>query len=132
MNRPGQSKRHRLGRSTRAWIAITLAWPALALAQDAARGRELFVQCAACHSLQPPSTADGPALAGVIGRASGSVADFRYSRPMSRAGLTWDEATLDRYLAEPQAVVPGTRMAFSGLAQAQDRADLIAYLKEQK
>lgn len=110
-------------------LLLGLAAALPALAQDAERGRQLFTQCAACHNLQPPSGADGPALAGVLGRASASLADFRYSRPMGRANLTWDEATLDRYLEAPQSVVPGTRMAFSGLPQATDRADLIAYLK---
>ena len=106
---------------------LTLADPAAA--QDAARGQQLFSQCTACHTAQPPSSADGPSLRGVVGRASATLADFRYSRPMARAGLTWDEAQLDRYLADPQALVAGTRMAFSGLPSAADRADLIAYLK---
>jgi cytochrome c len=112
---------------TFAILSMLAALPAAA--QNAERGRQLFNQCSACHTVQAPSGADGPALAGVVGRASASLADFRYSRPMGRANLTWDEATLDRYLASPQEVVPGTRMAFAGLAQAADRADLIAYLK---
>ena len=100
-----------------------------AAGQDVDRGRQLFNQCAACHPVKAPSGADGPALAGVVGRGSAVLTDFRYSRPMSRAGLTWDEATLDRYLAEPQGVVPGTRMAFAGLEREADRADVIAYLQ---
>lgn len=111
------------------WLALA-AVPAAA--QDLERGRGLFQQCRACHTVQPPSGADGPALAGVVGRPSARLDDFRYSKAMARARLTWDEATLDRYLAEPQAVVPGTRMAFEGLPQAADRAALIAYLKSQR
>lgn len=103
-----------------------------AAGQDVERGRQLFNQCAACHPAKAPSGADGPALAGVVGRGSAVLTDFRYSRPMSRAGLTWDEATLARYLADPQAVVPGTRMAFAGLEREADRADVIAYLKSLK
>lgn len=113
-------------------LTLLMAAVLPAAAQNAERGRELFQKCHACHKLQPPSGADGPALAGVVGRASARLDDFRYSRPMSRANLTWDEATLDRYLAEPQALVPGTRMAFDGLPSAADRADLIAYLKSLK
>lgn len=113
-------------------LAATL-WLALpAAAQDAERGRALFQKCQACHNLSPPSGADGPALAGVVGRRAAALDDFRYSKPMGRANLTWDEAMLDRYLAAPQAVVPGTRMAFDGLAHAADRVDVIAYLRTLK
>ncbi len=111
-------------------LMLVAALPAAA--QNAERGRELFQKCHACHNVQPPSGADGPALAGVVGRASAALDDFRYSRPMTRANLTWDDATLDRYLAEPQSVVQGTRMAFDGLPGAADRADVIAYLKTLK
>ena len=126
-------KRYR-PRATKVALAAVLPL-AIALpvaAQDAERGRALFQKCYACHNLSPPSGADGPALAGVVGRRAASLDDFRYSKPMGRANLSWDEGTLDRYLADPQAVVPGTRMAFDGLAQAADRADVIAYLKTLK
>ncbi|MFO1272757.1 MAG: c-type cytochrome [Rubrivivax sp.] len=117
---------------TKNLLTLALAATLPAAAQDLERGRQLFEKCYACHNVQPPSGNDGPALAGVVGRASASLEDFRYSKPMSRANLTWDEATLDRYLADPPTVVPGTRMAFDGLPNAADRASVIAYLKTLK
>jgi cytochrome c len=71
----------------------------------------------------------GPSLHGVVGRRSGTVPDYEYSDAMRRTRLVWDEATLDRWLAGPRALVPGTRMSFPGLPDRQDRRDVIAYLK---
>ena len=70
----------------------------------------------------------GPNLHGVIGRKAGEVADFRYSPAMKRSGVTWSERELDAYIAEPQKKIPGNRMPYSGMPEARDRADLIAYL----
>jgi cytochrome c len=98
-----------------------------AQAQDSESGRQVFATCAACHA--PDKNGIGPRLGGVFGRASGSVADFRYSRAMKNAKIVWDTATLDAYLAEPQKVVPGNLMPFSGIADPQKRADVIAYLR---
>lgn len=106
--------------------SIAAATPAAA--QDVARGKQLFATCAACHNTQGVSSDAGPSMAGIVGRPSASRDDFRYSRTMSRAGVVWDAAQLDRYLADPQATIPGTRMAFAGMPSATDRADLIAYL----
>jgi cytochrome c len=97
-----------------------------AQAQDSARGQQAFAACAACHT--PDKNGVGPKLAGVVGRASGSVEGFRYSRAMRNAKIVWDDKTLDAYLSEPQKVVPGNVMPFSGIADAQTRADVIAYL----
>ena len=72
----------------------------------------------------------GPHLQAVVGRASGSVPRFTYSPAMRTANLRWDEATLDRWLTRPAAVVPGTSMVFAGLANANDRRAVIAYLKK--
>lgn len=102
---------------------VLLASPAFAA--DANRGRELFTACAACHTGK--ADALGPSLAGVVGRRSASLDDYRYSPPMKRAGLVWDAATLKSYLADPQAKVPGNRMPFAGLAPA-DIDDVLAYL----
>lgn len=97
---------------------------------DTARGATLFQQCAACHSVEPGLHLTGPSLATVWGRRSATVTGFgRYSTALKRAGITWDAATLDRWLAHPQAVVPGTTMTLPGVADARQRADLIAYLK---
>lgn len=93
------------------------------------RGQLLFLQCAACHS----SVADaqgkiGPPLAGIWQRRAATVDGVAYSKFMAGAGLTWDAATLDGFLTNPSAAVPGTKMMFGGMPSARDRADLIAYL----
>jgi len=100
-------------------------------AADAKHGEEVFKACAACHATDA-TTRLGPGLQGVVGRHSGSVAGFRYSRAMKNANITWDEKSLDAYITAPQTLVPGTTMPFSGLPNAGDRADLIAYLETLK
>jgi cytochrome c len=86
-----------------------------------------FATCAVCHSIDG-SEGTGPTLKGLVGRTSGTVAGFRYSRAMRQAGITWDAATLDRYLADPQALVPGNIMPFAGLEETAARARVVAYL----
>lgn len=95
---------------------------------DIDKGKVAFEQCAACHSLDGSGNDDGPTLKGVIGRKAGSLEDFRYSAAMKRSDVTWDAATLDKYIADPQAFIPGNRMAFAGIAEGSQREDLIAYL----
>lgn len=103
---------------------------AATVAGDPARGSALFRRCAACHSVEPGLHLTGPSLAGIWDRPAGTVAGFgRYSAALKHAGITWDAATLDRWLAHPQAVVPDTTMSFPGVADARQRTDLIAYLK---
>ena len=100
-----------------------------AYGQNAATGQKLFrSQCSICHSPQPGRNIVGPTLFGVVGRHSGRIPNFPYSQANLHSGLTWDQATLDRYLASPQQIVPGTLMTFPGLKDAQERADVIAYL----
>ena len=96
-------------------------------AQDAAAGKQVFAQCIACHSVDGKAGV-GPSLQGIIGRKSGEFPGFHYSRAMKSAGITWDSKTLDTYVADPQRAVPGNVMPFSGVADAKQRADLIAYL----
>jgi cytochrome c len=103
----------------------------LASAQDAAAGKQLFGQCGVCHSIDG-SNGVGPTLLGVYGRKAGSVSDFRYSRAMKNANITWDDNTLEAYLADPQKLIPGNLMPFSGLSDPKQRADVIAYLKTLK
>lgn len=102
-----------------------------ATAAEIAQGRRLYIRCAACHALAPTTQAKiGPHLQRVVGRRAGSLAGFtNYSAAMTRSGVTWDEATLDRWLQRPQSVVPGTSMAFAGMPNAADRRALIAYLR---
>jgi cytochrome c len=90
---------------------------------------ESFKQCAICHKVEPGKHGLGPSLANVFGAKAGEAAGFRYSPAMAAADLTWNQATLDRYLDNPQAVVPGTTMAFAGVKDAGKRAEIIAYLK---
>ncbi len=111
--------------------AIVLASGTPILAQDAARGEDLFQVCAACHSLTAGENIIGPSLAGVIGRPAADLADFEYSDAMKGSGLTWDEETLLLYIAEAQVLVPDTSMAFPGVGDAQDAADIVEFLATQ-
>lgn len=95
---------------------------------DAAAGKKVFNKCKVCHSLAAGDNKIGPSLAGIIDRASGTVEGFKYSEAMAGAGLTWDAATLDQYLADPKGFIPGNKMAFVGLKKEADRANVIAYL----
>ena len=101
-----------------------------AAAANADHGKVVFQNCAACHSDKPGAI--GPSLRGVVGRKSGSVEGFHYSGAMAHANLTWDEANLRDYIANPQAKVRGNRMPYGGLANPGDLDDLIAYLKDYK
>jgi cytochrome c len=99
---------------------------------DAAQGARLFGRaCGACHSRAPGEHRTGPSLAGVVGRRAGTAEGFRrYSPALKASGIVWDAATLDPWIADPQVLIPGNRMAFRGLPDAQARADLIAYLAQ--
>jgi len=96
---------------------------------DPLRGRTLYQGCTGCHSLDDNDI--GPRHRGVVGRKAGSLPDYTYSPALKASGLTWDAASLDRWLSNPQALVPGTKMYFS-LADPQSRADIIAFLAEQQ
>ena len=100
---------------------------------DAARGERFFQYCFSCHSVDPSEQAqlEGPSLYHIIGRPAASLKGFPYSDAMRKhgaGGLKWDPATLNAYIADPQAIVPGTRMSAAPLRDDQARADLIAYL----
>ncbi|PKP95235.1 MAG: cytochrome c family protein [Alphaproteobacteria bacterium HGW-Alphaproteobacteria-14] len=101
---------------------------AVAATDPVAHGKTLFARCASCHSIAPGKNGIGPSLHAITGKASASLAEFTYSPAMQSANLTWDDATLSAYLENPQGLVKGNRMAFAGLKNPQDRADLIAYL----
>jgi cytochrome c len=112
-------------------LALLLATAATPTrAADVEHGKQIFQVCAACHTER--SDAIGPSLKGVVGRKSAALEDFRYSNPMKRANLVWDEPNLRQYIADPQAKVPGNRMPYGGLHDPQDVDDVIAYLKTLK
>jgi cytochrome c len=96
---------------------------------DPSRGKTLYLACQACHSIDENDL--GPKHRGVVGRPAGRIVDYAYSAALKSSGLIWDEATLDRWLTNPSALVPGTKMFFQ-VGDAQNRADIIAFLRQQK
>jgi cytochrome c2 len=102
---------------------------AMSFPAPAAATPPAVAQCQSCQSATPGQNGVGPALAGVFGTKAAEVPDYDFSDAMKKSGLTWDEATLDRYLTSPQTVVPGTKMTFPGLKDNAKRAATIAFLK---
>lgn len=96
-----------------------------------APGQQAFAECAACHSTDG-TPGVGPTLKGIVGRTSGSVAGFPYSSALKRAKLQWTTEQLDKYIANPQAAVPGNTMPYAGMNDANERSALIAYLSALK
>lgn len=118
---------------TGALAVLALASLAAPLARAADSGETLFKRtCFICHSAEAGQNKLGPSLFGVVGRPSGTEAGFNYSEAMKNAHLTWDEATLDKYLTDPKATVPGNKMLFIGVKNDDDRKAIIAYLKSLK
>jgi cytochrome c len=114
------------------WIAgaaIGLAYPLAPLAAgDARHGQELYEsRCIACHSVEDSRV--GPAHKGVFGRKAGSVAGYEYSPAVKKSKIVWNEQSLEKWLTNPEGLIPGQKMGYS-VSDAADRADLIAYLKE--
>lgn len=115
-------------------LAVSIWQPAQVLAADAAAGEQVFRRiCSTCHI----ATAEGrrgvgPTLFGVVGRKSGTVDGFRYSPANQAAGIVWTPEILDKYIANPREVVPGTSMTYAGLRNDADRANVIAYLQTLK
>jgi cytochrome c len=106
--------------------AISAAPPANPIA-----GATVFKKCASCHTIDPAGRNGlGPNLRGVANRRAGTLAGFAYSPAMKASGLTWNDKTLDRFLTAPRTAVPGTKMIFVGLPNPRDRADVIAYLRQ--
>lgn len=93
------------------------------------KGKVVFLQCKTCHVRDEGVNRIGPSLAGIVGRKAGTVPGFAYTDANKNSGITWTPEKLFQYLENPQRVVPGTKMAFAGLAKPQDRADVIAYLQ---
>jgi len=114
-----------------AMVLAILCAPAGARADTAEvqDGQTQFKQiCATCHTNEPSKNKIGPTLFGLIGRRSGSAPGFSYSDAMRNAGIVWNEQTLDKYLADPKAFVPGNKMPYLGVKKPEARKDIIAYL----
>jgi cytochrome c len=128
------SLRARIGGPIRAVSAMAVA-VVLAVAHstssfaagDAAHGATVYHQCMICHSLDKNGI--GPSHRNVFGRAAGSAPNYSYSAALKASNIVWNDTSLDQWLVNPQALVPGTKMMFS-VDDAQDRADVIAFLKE--
>ncbi|HSW26359.1 MAG TPA: c-type cytochrome [Burkholderiaceae bacterium] len=107
---------------------MTLPCATAAAAPSAARREAIYARCAACHALAQNRV--GPKHCGLFGRTAGSVPNFDYSSAMKQARIVWNAQTLDRFLASPLKMVPGTSMTYDGVPDAAERADLIVYLRE--
>ena len=114
-------------------LLALLALPAVAHAEgDAAKGEKVFAKCKACHVVDAETNRVGPYLKGVIGRNVASVADYKYSEAMlefAKSNPQWTDELFLKYIENPKAMVPKTKMVFPGLKKEEDRADLLAYLK---
>lgn len=112
--------------------ALSLSAGAALADGDAKAGALVFKKCGACHTATEATNKVGPSLMGIVGRPVATAEGYNYSPAMKTfgAGKTWDEATLTTYLADPKALVKGTKMSFPGLKKAEDIANVVAYLKD--
>ncbi|HML28162.1 MAG TPA: c-type cytochrome [Hyphomicrobium sp.] len=108
-------------------VGLLLAIPKVNAVPSATHGEELYQSCQDCHSLDTNDV--GPRHRGVFGRRAGSVPGYNYSTALRNSGITWNDVTLDKWLTDPQKLVPGAKMFFH-LDSAKDRADVIEFLKE--
>ena len=124
-------------------LGLTMGATGAFAAGDAEAGKNVFKECLACHTVEAGKNKVGPSLHGVVGRQAGSVDGFRYSKPMkekAEAGFTWTPENIAAFVKSPKEVLPGTTMAFAGLAKSPKwkadpdtaAANLIAYLEQQK
>lgn len=121
-------------RCAAAAVFAGLAWGMPALAQPAPPGGDVLFarQCGTCHVAKAaPEVRQGPNLWGVVGRPAGAVPGFKYSAGFASTGITWDEASLDAYLANPQAVIAGSNMTYRQ-ANADTRRSIVDWLKDQR
>ncbi len=112
-------------------IVASLTVGAGADAADIEAGKRLYNPGKACHELEAGKNQLGPSLAGIFGRKAGAIEEFKqYSEALKTSGVVWDDEAIDKYLADPRGFIKGNRMAFPGLKRPEDRANVIAYIKE--
>jgi cytochrome c2 len=109
-------------------LGLSLVTSAAMAEGDPLAGKRVFAKCAICHTAEPGKNKIGPSLFNLIGRPAGSASGYTYSQAMHDLNKIWDTAVLDEYLAAPKAMVPGTKMTFPGIANKQERDDIIAFL----
>lgn len=112
--------------------ALIATLPAPYNTADLDNGKHKFAQCRACHTTaEGGPNMTGPNLWGIFGRKAGSLDSFSYSDGLKAAGWTWDADHIDKWITDPRAVIPGTKMTFFGIRDPKDRVDVIAYLKSE-
>ena len=111
-------------------LALLLLMPRPGETADSAAGQAIFNRCKICHALEAGKNMVGPSLHGIFGRKAGTVDNFAYSEAMKSSGIAWDDDTLTKYLLNPQEVVPAGKMAFPGIKDDKQIADLLAYLHQ--
>lgn len=112
-------------------VTVGFMSPSFAEPGDVTRGQQDFRACAPCHSLEPDRNMTGPSLAGLWGRKAGTLSSFdRYSDALKSSGILWNDDTLDRWITDPEHMVPDNAMPFEGIKDAAARADLLAFLKQ--
>ena len=114
-----------------ALVSLAIAPRAIAAEGNPARGQRVFGACAACHSLEPNRSMTGPSLADLWNRKAGGLASFpRFSSALKSSDVVWNDKTLDDWINDPQHLIPGNDMTFQGIKNDQQRADLLAFLKQ--
>jgi cytochrome c len=111
-------------------IALAVASSAAKAEGDPEKGAKVFNKCKTCHNVDSTKNKVGPTLVGIFGRPAGSVEGFKYSDAMKSSGIVWSEETIEAYVKDPKAYVPGNKMVFAGLKKEDEIEDLIAYLKQ--
>ncbi|MDG5495561.1 MULTISPECIES: cytochrome c family protein [Azospirillaceae] len=112
-------------------LALTAGITAAQAAGDPAKGEKVFARCKVCHAVEANAPKKvGPPLHGLFGRHTASIEGFAYSDALKKADFVWSQDKLDQWLTKPQAFLPGNKMAFPGVPNPEDRADLIAYLEQ--
>ncbi len=113
--------------------AMAFAGSSAMAAGDAGKGKKVFKKCKSCHTaIKGGKNRVGPNLFGIAGKKAGSADGYKYSKAMEASGITWDDASLDKFLKKPKDFVKKTKMGFSGLKKDDQREDVIAYLKSLK